>query len=132
MCLANTLLCSTLVVSSVRVNPTPRNRVMCYANTQSTQQHACSALLCAGLARAFLQCSCFQQQQISFFPTAETSSKNKLKHLFVHLYCTCLMPESYDTRMIQCDRCEHWFHFTECVGLNTKKSPSTWLCSACK
>ena len=29
---------------------------MCYANTQSTQQHACSALLCAGLARAFLQC----------------------------------------------------------------------------
>ena len=71
---------------------------------------------------------CFQQQQISFFPTAETSSKNKLKHLFVHLYCTCLMPVSYNTRMIQCDRCEHWFHF----GLNTKKSPSTWLCSACK
>ena len=42
--------------------------------------------------------------------------RNHKRHLFVYVYCTCKMPETFDSRMVQCDACKLWFHF-KCVGL---------------
>ena len=77
---------------------------------------------------------CFTQQKISPFPAAPSATKikrNKVKHLFVTQYCSCAMPESFDTNMIQCDKCAEWFHF-KCVGLSKNRNPRTWSCSTCK
>ena len=53
------------------------------------------------------------------------------KHLFVHVYCVCHLPESYDTNMIQCDQCGSWFHL-KCMGLRKNALPDTWFCVHCK
>ena len=51
------------------------------------------------------------------------------KHLFIPVYCICGLPESYDSDMISCDRCEQWFHF-RCMHIQTPP-PETWFCSDC-
>ena len=44
------------------------------------------------------------------------------------VYCTCRLPESYDSRMIECEECQKWFHF-KCMGLTSE--PDTWVCQQC-
>ena len=46
-----------------------------------------------------------------------------LKQLFIQVYCTCSLPESYDSRMIECEECQKWFHF-KCMGLTSLGSVS--------
>ena len=50
--------------------------------------------------------------------------------LNIKLYCHCLMPDNYDTKMILCDRCKKWYHYS-CVGIHSKNLPKTWKCSRC-
>ena len=70
---------------------------------------------------------CFERKQLSAFPqTSGTVTRNTRKHLFVHIHCECQLPDSYDSKMIECDRCNHWFHF-KCVKLH-KQVPETWYC----
>ena len=74
---------------------------------------------------------CFERKQLSAFPqTSGTVTKNARKHLFVHIHCECQLPDSYDSKMIECERCNHWFHF-KCVKL-CKQVPETWYCKHCK
>lgn len=76
--------------------------------------------------------SCFSDQKLAPFPQLHgTKAKTcRLKHIFVHLYCTCLLPESFDHSMVKCDKCKSWFHY-KCV--NIKYAPrSKWFCSNCK
>ena len=74
---------------------------------------------------------CFERKQLSAFPqTSGTVTKNTRKHLFVHIHCECQLPDSYDSKMIECERCSHWFHF-KCVKLR-KQVPETWYCKHCK
>ena len=49
---------------------------------------------------------CFERKQLSAFPqTSGTVTRNTRKHLFVHIHCECQLPDSYDSKMIECDRC---------------------------
>ena len=78
--------------------------------------------------RAHLE-KCFESEKFSPFPPAnEPVRRCSLKHLFVQVYCTCSLPESYDSRMIECEVCQKWFHF-KCMGLTSV--PDTWVCQQC-
>ena len=63
---------------------------------------------------------CLECKELSLFPTTSAHSavttRCPKKHLFVHVYCVCRLPESYDSNMIECDKCGSWFHF-KCMGL---------------
>ena len=73
----------------------------------------------------------FEKNQLTAFPTGNRDvTRNPRRHVFVHVYCTCGMPESYDSRMVECEACELWFHF-KCVGLK-RTAPDTWLCKDCR
>ena len=74
---------------------------------------------------------CFVAQALAPFLTLEAGQSITVrtkKHIFIHLYCTCKMPESYDTRMVQCDDCDTWYHF-KCVGI--RKEPEHYVCPSC-
>ena len=75
---------------------------------------------------------CFERRQLSAFPLALGAvNRNPEKHLFVHVYCICQLPESYDSNMVQCDKCSSWYHF-KCMNLCSDSSVSdTWYCSTC-
>lgn len=47
------------------------------------------------------------------------------------LYCLCRQPDDF-TFMIQCDRCENWFH-GRCVGVSQRAARNTakWCCPQC-
>ena len=48
----------------------------------------------------------------------------------IELFCSCLMPESYDD-MVEWDDCGEWYHL-KCVGLQKLPSISEqWKCSNC-
>ena len=74
---------------------------------------------------------CLELKKLSLFPTAcGLTTRCAKKHLFVHVYCVCNLPESYDSKMIACDKCGTWFHF-KCMGLKKTRMPVTWFCSNC-
>lgn len=78
--------------------------------------------------RAHLE-QCFEKEELSPFPPANKPVRRcKPKHLFIHVYCVCRLPESYDSKMIECEECERWFHF-KCMEL--KSEPDTWVCPEC-
>ncbi len=79
--------------------------------------------------RAHLE-QCFEKEELSPFPPAEKRVRRcKLAHLFVHVYCICGLPDSYDSQMIECESCQQWFHF-KCVGLQS--GPDSWCCPSCR
>ena len=49
---------------------------------------------------------CFQQQQLQPFEIPCSKKKNRLKHIQIHLYCTCGLSQSSDSQTIQCDICQ--------------------------
>ena len=76
--------------------------------------------------------SCLSDQKLTPFPQHETAKKIvkcSLKHIFIPLYCTCLLPEAYNRHMIQCDRCSGWFHF-KCMKIYRIPSRK-WFCCNC-
>ena len=49
------------------------------------------------------------------------------------VYCFCRYPDIYDTKMIECPKCQEWYHYS-CVGLKMEsglKVASDWYCSRC-
>ena len=74
---------------------------------------------------------CLESQQLDQFPPADHQVKrNKLKHFFIALFCICKLPESYDDQMIECEKCQLWFHF-KCMNIDNDNVPDVWLCYAC-
>ena len=62
-------------------------------------------------------------------PSAEPR-RSKVSHIVINLFCTCMMPESFDSKKIECDRCADWFYF-KCVGLKKNTTPANWMCIRC-
>ena len=72
---------------------------------------------------------CFEDEKLTPFPPAKKpAQKCREKHAFIHVYCICGLPESYDTHMIECEQCQKWFHF-KCMKLVTE--PDSWVCPQC-
>ena len=91
-------------------------------------QHGCVAfairnsVCCASVTRKEVE---FDQSEMRFKGAKVFSFPNKAKvsnwsrhfpYREIELYCTCLMPETYQYRMTECEGCELWFH-TDCVGV---------------
>ena len=62
---------------------------------------------------------CFENKQLSAFPTTKAAPRPKHCHITIPVYCPCLRLVSFD-EMIQCDRCDVWYHY-KCV--NIKEAP---------
>ena len=72
---------------------------------------------------------CLENEKLTPFPpTKKPVQKCRGKHVFIHVYCICGLPESYDTQMIECEQCQKWFHF-KCMKLVTE--PDFWVCPQC-
>ena len=73
---------------------------------------------------------CFTVEKFSPFPTKKGQPPRRCTKRNIHIcvYCICLLPESYDKEMIQCDMCQEWYHF-KCVSIQTP--PDNWACPKC-
>ena len=72
---------------------------------------------------------CFEDEKLTPFPPAKRPvQKCREKHAFIHVYCICGLPESYDTHMFECQQCKKWFHF-KCMKLVTE--PDSLVCPQC-
>ena len=77
---------------------------------------------------------CFEEHKLEGFPLSschpDQLNRTKLAHRVIRLYCTCRMPEAFDTKMVACDTCEKWFHY-KCVGIKKRARLATWVCRTC-
>ena len=78
--------------------------------------------------------TCLQASAFRVFPRTTCDStclprptriKKKLK-----LYCICKMPEAFDEKMICCDHCGKWYHYS-CMKLRVSENPKNWRCCSC-
>lgn len=77
---------------------------------------------------------CLSKGAIHAFPKAlrshESVSRPKCSVVKVKVYCKCKMPAQYDTDMIQCGDCGHWYHCS-CVNVDPSNVPEYWECYQC-
>ena len=58
---------------------------------------------------------CLENQRLELFPRKEERGKfNQRAIKTISLYCSCRLPERFDTNMIECENCLQWFHH-KCV-----------------
>lgn len=66
--------------------------------------------------------SCFRKKKLEPFPHKKVDMVPKqhsyLPFYQLELFCSCLMPETYDD-MVACDDCEEWYHL-KCIGMKVK------------
>lgn len=93
--------------------------------------------------------ACLQEGQITPFPAQEVTRINPLK-VRMRIYCKCRLPyvmehlkkkevnlDNDDSKMIECDTCDEWFHEV-CINIDpktllcVKKNPTIkWMCDDC-
>ena len=76
---------------------------------------------------------CLERKEPTLFPTtsAVTTRCPKSTCLCMFIYCVCRLLESYDSNMIECDKCGSWFHF-KCMGLRKNALTDSWFCTHCR
>ena len=59
---------------------------------------------------------CLEQREFTPFPMAKAAvvKQAQKKNILVHTYCLCRMPETFDSDMVACDKCDEWYHY-KCV-----------------
>ena len=75
---------------------------------------------------------CFESGTITEFPILQRRSRIRERILSVidcPVYCICRLPEgSHEDTMIQCDKCEQWYH-SKCVKVNCEMGNlRKWFC----
>ena len=58
----------------------------------------------------------------------KAAQKCRGKHAFIHVYCMCGLPESYDTHMIEFEQYQKCFHFK---WMKLVTEPDSWVCPQC-
>ncbi len=75
--------------------------------------------------------SCFEKNCLSKFPTTKKCPRACRPSVsFIHLYCDCRLPESFDD-VVACDGCDRWFHH-QCVGFDASLVSDEWFCNHCE
>ena len=73
---------------------------------------------------------CLPNEALTEFPQSTCLSakprRSKVSHIVINLFCTCRIPESFDSKIIECDRCAEWFHF-KCVGIKNNTILANWI-----
>ena len=73
---------------------------------------------------------CFTARKFTPFPTSIVRRECNPRIIQLKVFCCCQMPATYGD-MVQCGRCEQWFHI-KCVGLPSLPcSDEEWNCSLC-
>ena len=52
---------------------------------------------------------CFEEKKLEEFPFSSCTdhlNRAMIAHRVIHLFCTCRMPENFNTKMVACDICE--------------------------
>ena len=77
---------------------------------------------------------CFESGTITEFPILQRRSRIRERIVSVidcPVYCICRLPEgSHEDTMIQCDKCEQWYH-SKCVKVNCEIGNRKWFCPHC-
>ena len=77
---------------------------------------------------------CLQKESFDPFPRASLPSiLPQLNSVFklIKLYCICHMPDHFDEKMICCDECNEWFHFSCVCEGGADLDLDTWMCPHC-
>ena len=76
---------------------------------------------------------CFYRRVLRPFPRGSSESLPRPTHRLqrIKLYCICRMPEEYGAKMICCDTCKSWYHYS-CVNLQQAENPVYWECCVCR
>ena len=76
---------------------------------------------------------CFTESRLTEFPFTTKKSVPRVSHAervsFIHLYCDCSLPESYDD-LVCCEKCKKCFHH-KCVLFDPNCS-GDWYCRSCQ
>ena len=73
---------------------------------------------------------CFNKGTLTPFPQqlkSQSILRSVCKVERFKIYCSCKMPEEFDTKMISCDQCHNWYHY-KCVNLKISEHPKMWKC----
>ena len=79
----------------------------------------------------------FRTEIIKPFPTIHGKQQQKIgtcstDSVKIALWCVCRLPSYAFNHMVECSRCERWYH-KPCVGIpDTKKSVTVFNCHSCK
>lgn len=74
---------------------------------------------------------CLLSKEMTLFPATRSKIKaNFGRPLSVLVYCSCRMPESFDTDMVECSKCKDFFHF-KCEDLLEIPQKRRWTCAKC-
>ena len=67
-------------------------------------------------------------------PFLSAQRKTQVRHRTlegaINVFCSCRLPDS-DDKMLQCDSCEEWYHFTCIEGADQLSQNTTWHCPVC-
>ena len=78
---------------------------------------------------------CLEKGQMEPFPTifSKRSIRAKKQGHVVELFCSYRKPDEQNTRMVQCDICEEWFHkrCEKVPGIIFKNKTKEWTCRYC-
>ena len=78
--------------------------------------------------------NCLECSELKPFPQKSRKAliNRQLEIFYVKVFCSCRMPEQYDSDMVECVQCETWYHF-KCVGIPKDTTvPDDWMCDDCK
>ena len=83
---------------------------------------SCLNFDCSRMRRHLIDC--FYREELLPFRMQEDQLLKRcaVKNIVIPLYCICLLPESYDKEMIQCDVCGKWY---------VTAAPESWTCFEC-
>jgi len=77
---------------------------------------------------------CFDKGFLDCFPVKQSQRRtNKvIKQLSCNVYCSCRLPEHYDTNMTECEDCHEWYHH-KCIDDSTIPADKNkkWICASC-
>ena len=87
---------------------------------------AFATCICAGLDPAYLCYNqdifrehvlyCIENKYIFPFPSIIEECPNSTVEHTITLYCLCRQPEVGGESMVQCDKCDEWYH-NDCVSI---------------
>ena len=77
---------------------------------------------------------CLEKGVIDCFPVKQTrrTSSNVSTQLNCQIYCSCKLPEHYDSCMTECDNCHEWYHH-RCIDVSIVPVDvnNKWHCLSC-
>lgn len=80
---------------------------------------------------------CFEAGRIEEFPIARARriKASKVTNIQpIKVYCICRMPEMSEIPMLECSKCQEWYHATICIEVPKEawKHQMAWLCAHCQ